>query len=215
MSFATLILLVVSGFSAIPGIEYTEKGEKILVDLLWSSKNFNVPADLLLSQYYEESRHKYWAVSEKRKDGNYDIGFVQMNTKFIPYHVDAFIAEMGRLLTKEEMYQVNIMLGAFVLSEHMHEFKDTRKALLAYVGGASNVRAHTTSTLARQYASNILIRRTSPIQMEEVLASFVLAVFESRGHILALEEVKRIMWALPPLKQRSITRENFLTIFKK
>lgn len=215
MSFATLILLIVSGFSAIPGVEYTEKGEKILVDLLWSSKNFNVPANLLLSQYYEESRHKYWAASAKRKDGTYDTGFVQMNTKFIPYHVDQFTAEMGRILTDEETYQVNIMLGAFVLSQHQHEFHNARSSLMAYVGGASNVRSKTPSRLARQYATNILTRLSRPADMEEVLASFVVAVFSDTEAPLTIERARQLLWTLPPLKQRNVTRENFLTIFKK
>ena len=215
MSFATLLLLIVSGFSAIPGVEYTEKGEKILVDLLWSSKNFNVPANLLLAQYYEESRHKYWAESEKRSDGTYDIGFVQMNTKYIPYHVDQFTAEMGRTLTVEETYQVNIMLGAFVLSQNQQEFHNTRSSLMAYVGGAHNVREGTPSKLAKQYATNILNRLQSSTEMEEVLASFIRAVFSTEKVPLTLDQIKRAMWQLPPLRQRNITRDNFLTIFKK
>lgn len=214
MSFATLVLLVVSGFSAIPGVEYTEKGEKILIDLLWSSKNFNIPADLLLAQYWEESRHKYWAVSEKRSDGYYDIGFVQMNTKYLPYYTNAFTREMGRILTKEETYQVNIMLGAFVLSQHRAEFNSDYKALLAYVGGASNVRNKTPSTRAQAYASSIIARTRSAAGMEEALASFVGAVFAKEGKPVTAKEAKALMWGLPPLKQRHVTRANFLTIFK-
>lgn len=215
MSFATLILLIASGFSNVPGIEYTERGEKILVDLLWSSKNFNIPADLLLSQYYQESRLKYWARSPKRADGTYDMGVVQMNVRFIDYHRDSFVSEMGRDLSAEEMYEVNIMLGAYVLWQHRTEFHNDASALMAYAGGASNVRSGKPSAAARRYAQEIILRCASVSGMEDALTSLVCAIFQGPSGELKQSSVRQQLWALAPLRQRGITRDNFLTIFKK
>ncbi len=194
MIIAQLLLYLSVGLANTSGIEYSTKGSKILVDTLWASNNFGVPVEILLGQTYQESSHQYWQTSPPRDDGSWDTGFNQMNMKYIVDFVSDYEKTTGLHLTHEEIYFVNIKLGAFILGKHYHEFKDWSKSLQAYNGGPFLVRKGIPNTNMISYSKVVRYYSKGTIFFEEVLPSFLCAIFQhENGKPIGIDEMKVLL----------------------
>ena len=149
MTLASIILFLAAGLGQLPELQHAPKGNKILIDTLWAHHTFDIPVEYLVAQPYLESRHTYWAKSVVRSNGFWDSGYFQVNIQFVEDLAMDFRQTMGFELSTEEKRQVNVMLGAFVLSRHYKEFKNWTLAFQAYNGGAGPGRTRTQSTEVR------------------------------------------------------------------
>lgn len=121
-----------------------------------AGKRYGVDPWLLYSIAQQESSLRPLVVSPRNRNGSYDIGIMQINSRWLP--------ELKRYgITEQHLYEpcLNINVGAWVLAHAMRSMGPNWKAVGAYNAGvrkskqSDNLRAAYALRVYRRYRDNL------------------------------------------------------------
>lgn len=95
---------------------------------------FGLDPQLLWAIAYKESRHSPYIISQRNKNGTYDIGIMQINSSHLPRLKNQYGISEKDLLNP----QINIFIGAEILKMCFDKHGDTQNGITCYNGRIKN-----------------------------------------------------------------------------
>lgn len=176
-------------------MELKPDSEKIIQSIIISSDSFKLPVEILLSWLYQESKFSPRAINYN--DTSTDHGLTQQNSRYVSEHVYIFEKDMGKKLSKSEIYTYNVVLGSYILLTKIKKFNTIQLGLMAYNCGNTPVLRNKIPASTVDYAKSIMAKSRGWLFEKEVLPMFVVKMYRKKdgSSLTANEAYSKLQYA--------------------